>query len=481
MSAKVVEADGGIHSLAMSVALAAIWYADYIPLAPYFPPFTLPRSLPSRVPRRDHHGVPIPCAPASYYAPTHDVTAVRPPQDKDVEMADHETGGPRDGRPQTTRQGRGQMATQIHSLLADLGEDVLARVDAGAFWLAGAKADASGGVLPSHEWVDRVTAHVLCRARERASGKIKTIAAAKPLGNNNTSDSDGSRFHSPVQLSQIPHPLAHSQSHPHLRSFDPAPAVLATPDSVYVCTSVRPRACAAARACARPTARPTLALSNLASLRCRCHPSANALRCRHARGAALPIRAGAGFVSHGHDMALQAIYGARGRLGRAHGAGSPSTLLAAAYLPRSPSSLSGRLHACLFGSLTSPSCFYQVCGATCSELRCLSGLLPTPTPIDSTPARWLDAHARGPGVNGTSPPRKRRSRLALATVHPPTVHPLRPRPWTHWLDPHAVTLEQRVTLSLTPLQGTARAGRDRDAVILGFGALLISAPHPGAH
>ncbi|KAJ7888061.1 hypothetical protein B0H14DRAFT_1212490 [Mycena olivaceomarginata] len=79
------------------------------------------------------------------------------------------------------------------------------------------------GRHPSHEWVDRVTAHVLCRARERASGKIKTIAAAKSLGNNNTSDSDGSRFHSPVQLSQILHLLAHSQSHPHLRSFDPAP------------------------------------------------------------------------------------------------------------------------------------------------------------------------------------------------------------------------------------------------------------------
>ncbi|KAJ7702488.1 hypothetical protein B0H14DRAFT_3903947 [Mycena olivaceomarginata] len=98
----------------------------------------------------------------------------------------------------------------------------------------------------------------------------------------------------------------------------------------------------------------------------------------HARDL-MPIRAGAGFVSHGHDMALQAIYGARGPSGRARGAGSPSTLPAAA------SSLSGQLRARLFGSLTSPSCFYRVCSATCSEFRCLSALLPTPTPNDSTP------------------------------------------------------------------------------------------------
>ncbi|KAJ7348464.1 hypothetical protein DFH08DRAFT_866027 [Mycena albidolilacea] len=63
---------------------------------------------------------------------------------------------------------------------------------------------------------------------------------------------------------------------------------VATPDSVYVGTSVCPRACAAARACARPTTRPMLALSNLVSLCCRCHPSANAPRCRRARGAASP-------------------------------------------------------------------------------------------------------------------------------------------------------------------------------------------------
>jgi hypothetical protein len=40
-----------------------------------------------------------------------------------------------------------------------------------------------------------------------------------------------------------------------------------------------------ARAPASPTARPTLVLNHLASLRCRCHPSANAPRCRCVRRA----------------------------------------------------------------------------------------------------------------------------------------------------------------------------------------------------
>ncbi|KAJ7248172.1 fungal-specific transcription factor domain-containing protein [Mycena haematopus] len=68
------------------------------------------------------------------------------------------------------------------------------------------------GGHPSHEWMDRVTSHVLRRARERRTQ------------NQNPSSSDDAFPHaSPVHLAShrsthTTHPLAHSQSHPHLRA-----------------------------------------------------------------------------------------------------------------------------------------------------------------------------------------------------------------------------------------------------------------------
>ncbi|KAF7342119.1 Zn(2)-C6 fungal-type domain-containing protein [Mycena venus] len=79
------------------------------------------------------------------------------------------------------------------------------------------------GGHPSHEWMDRVTAHVLRRARERRSQ-----SQGQNL-NRSISVADNPSFHSPVQPSHPhahvhthnapnAHPLSHSQSHPHLRS-----------------------------------------------------------------------------------------------------------------------------------------------------------------------------------------------------------------------------------------------------------------------
>ncbi|KAK6988297.1 hypothetical protein R3P38DRAFT_3229208 [Favolaschia claudopus] len=72
----------------------------------------------------------------------------------------------------------------------------------------------AGSGRPSHEWMDRVTAHILRRARERR---------------NQTGDKNQAQFHCPPQLQPqpsllhptqytSPHILEHSQSHPHVQS-----------------------------------------------------------------------------------------------------------------------------------------------------------------------------------------------------------------------------------------------------------------------
>ncbi|KAJ7762076.1 hypothetical protein B0H14DRAFT_3895604 [Mycena olivaceomarginata] len=129
-------------------------------------------------------------------------------------------------------------------------------------------------------------------------------------------------------------------------------------------------------------------------------------------------------------------------------------------LPRS-SSLSGRLRARLFGSLTSPSCFYR----TRRPVR-------APGPADSTPhARVLGGH-----VNSEEAPRWIATAPALRSQ--PRACP-RCTPYARAPGPIGSTPAPSLLSS-----GTARAGRERDAVVLGFGALLIGAPqgpHPGAH
>ncbi|KAJ7817196.1 hypothetical protein B0H14DRAFT_2602199 [Mycena olivaceomarginata] len=62
----------------------------------------------------------------------------------------------------------GDVDEHVHSLLADLNADMLAQIDASTYGPAGRRrvrmpVEESCG--PSHEWVDRITAHVLLRMR----------------------------------------------------------------------------------------------------------------------------------------------------------------------------------------------------------------------------------------------------------------------------------------------------------------------------
>ncbi|KAJ7778867.1 fungal-specific transcription factor domain-containing protein [Mycena olivaceomarginata] len=114
---------------------------------------------------------------------------------------------------------------RAHGLLADLGEDalaraILARIDQSAYGPAGraakegvgASAGGSGSgssfffrginsmlthlCSPSHEWMDRVTAHLLRRARERRSQNPN-----RNMNTNNTTNNDSTgniSFHSPT-------------------------------------------------------------------------------------------------------------------------------------------------------------------------------------------------------------------------------------------------------------------------------------------
>ncbi|KAJ6481874.1 fungal-specific transcription factor domain-containing protein [Mycena sanguinolenta] len=72
------------------------------------------------------------------------------------------------------------------------------------------------GGHPSHEWMDRVTAHVLRRARERRTQSQQNQTQTQQQIRRS---SEGAFPHQPPsQHPNAPHSLSHSQSHPHLRA-----------------------------------------------------------------------------------------------------------------------------------------------------------------------------------------------------------------------------------------------------------------------